>query len=301
MAVQVLEFLEDNTKGKPNEDFLYSLSDRVFAVADGLTRFVSQGKDYPNPSPAGAAAEFFSEVAAMSIEGLIRLGQLTADRTEEAIREAFSDANTAIRRLNESNSITKETTDYLENDFASCVGALGMLVKSTLYHGYIGDCGLLVYDSKSSMPKFMTANDMALLEDFREAWGWFKEMSGVDMAEEKIARRLFWAKDLRNKPGSPCLTYGALTGEREALAYMKIGKIELGVGDTAIFFSDGILPYLFARSVREAIVQGLESDMGEAVKKEIVAQAISRSNFTLRMQNFKNLNDDKAFIAFQLV
>lgn len=147
----------------------------------------------------------------------------------------------------------------------------------------------------------MTRSDMEMLENFREEWGWFKGMSDTNQAEGKKARRLFWAKDLRNKPDAPYVTYGALTGESEALAYVKSGDAELALGDIAVFFSDGILPYLFNRSVREAIVEALGNNIGKALKKEIVAQAISGANFTLEKHKFKNLDDDKAFIALQLV
>lgn len=305
MGVRVLKFLADNTKGRPNEDYLRVRVDcggHVCVVGDGITRFVAAGKEYPNPSYAATAAKIFCDIASFSaVEGMRENLRGEGDVCAAAIGRAFMLANEDIAKFNQTLGITKETTDYLENDFYGCVGALGILTGSTLRYGYIGDCGLLIYDSKSFMPKFVTNNDTGLLENFREAWGWFKGMSNTDQAEGRKERRLFWARDLRNKPNALHLTYGALTGEPEALAYVKGGCAELAIDSTAVFFSDGILPYLFDRSVRKAIVEALGSDMGEAVRKEIVAQAISRANFTLRACNVSNLDDDKAFVALQLV
>lgn len=289
MAVRILEFLAANTKGKPNEDFLYHQFDRVFAIADGVTRFVARGKKYPNPSSARMASKIFCTAVPVFIENAIESGRFTVDKAEEAITIAFEGANAHIQALNISVGITKETTDYLENDFASCVGVLGVLMGSTLHYGYIGDCGLMVFD-KNLLPVLLTQNDLTTLEQLREMWDFVSEED----------RKLFWRTTVRNRPEARHLTYGVLNGEEEALSYVKTGAVNLEPGDTAVLFSDGILSYLFDRFVREAIMKALESDINQETKKEIVAQAILQASPTLRTHNFSNLDDDKAFIAFQL-
>lgn len=278
MEVRVLKYLDSNKKGKPNEDFLIH-KPHIYAVGDGCTLFVPHGKDYPTLSPARAAAEIFC------VEVANFLGS-----SPSSIREAFRRANKAIRWFNISRGITKETTDYLENDFAGCVGALGVLLDNTLAYGYIGDCGLMIFD-ESLFPALFTQNDIVMFEQLRDVWGF-------SSTEE---RKLLWNKTLRNRPEARYLTYGVLNGEEEALSYVRTGVVELRTGDTAVLFSDGMFPYLFDRSVRGAIAKVLGSDMEEGEKREVVVQAISSVKYGLIMHGFKNLDDDKACIAFQLV
>lgn len=151
MAVQVLEFLGGNTKNRPNEDCVMHVSSRVFAVGDGITRFVLGANEYPNPSIASSASTTFCRIATRCANSLIEQGQevLFGDKIKEIVKIGFKEANSCIQEFNALHGITRETTDYLKNDFAGCVGVLGILMGSTLYYGYIGDCGLLIYNSKS--------------------------------------------------------------------------------------------------------------------------------------------------------
>jgi len=285
--VRVLEFLQDNTKNKPNEDSLFaSREGGLFAVADGVTRFVPQGKEYPNPSPASTVSEIFCLEAAT---------QLTTARSEKMIREVFGNANELICRFNEGNGITKETTDYLENDFAGCVGVLGALTGNTLYYGYIGDCGLLVCDSSTLAPIFITGNDLDMLEDFRDALHMF-----IAPRESKEARMLYWNQFLRNRPEERYLTFGSLTGQEEALAYVKTGSVTLSPKDVAVFFSDGVMPYLFSRSFRDTLGSLMYNNKHSSEKESELKAEIERNMPQLRKLGFKNLDDDKAFIALQL-
>lgn len=288
MGIRVLEHLVQNTKGKPNEDFLHiSEGINAYAVSDGCTLFVPHGKEYPTPSPARTAAEIFCKTSVEFLEHTLPLVDF------RCMRKAFRVANREIRKFNEEQGISMEkgTLDYLEHDFAGCVGVLGALKGNTLRYGYIGDCGLMVFD-KNLLLALLTPNECAVLEQVREMWGF---SSGE-------TRRLFWNRSLRNHPQAGYLTHGVLTGEEEALSYVKTGVVELKNKDTAVLFSDGMLPYLFDRFVREAIAEALESHMDEAKKKEVIVQAITRANYTLTMHGFlSNLDDDKAFIAFQLV
>ncbi len=281
MAIRVLAFKRANTKGKPNEDALLALRDRGrFAVADGVTRFLPEGHQYPDPSPASGVAAIFCGYAVRCMQGV---------RPETEIRKAFRDANVWIRRFNDENGITKETTDYLEKDFACCVGILGVLAGNRLHYGYIGDCGLMVFN-QSLKPIHLTPNNLAPLERFKEGCGF----------SSKKERTLWWRRDMRNKPDTRHLTYGVLTGEPEALHYLETGSVRLLPGDTAILFSDGILPFVFESSFREAAAKAvlLSESVGELALSEIdkyIGDALSRL-----AGRAANLDDDKSFIAIQL-
>lgn len=288
-TVNVLSFLEKNTKGRPTEDCLYvSKSKRVFAVADGISRSVEEGREYPSPSPASLASRLFCIDASSHVLNILTRAK---ELGEEDIVAAFREATSGIRRVNEELGLTAKL-DYFENDFAGCVAVLGVLdlVQSgspMLLYGYIGDCGLVVFD-KNLNPIFLSGNELWPLEMFRE---------GMAFTGAK-ERSIFVRKNLRNRPHSRVMTYGALTGEEEALLYVRTGKVLLEYGDTALFFSDGILPFIFDTQFRATLRNQLYS--GEE-SVELGRACIDILTRKLREKHVSNLDDDKAFVAFSVL
>jgi len=285
-GVKVLKFLQDNTKNKPNEDFLqvFESDDQLIcAVADGVTRYVPEGASYPNPSPARDAAEEFCSASVFSVKDCFSLSS------------AFKGANKAIALMNHNLGITTKTVNYLENDFFGCQGVLGVLSlynyedSCNLAYGYIADCGLLVFD-KNLFPIFLSENSVDTLEKFREGWGF----------SHRDKRKIFWAKTMRNRPHARHLTYGTLTGEVEALAYLRTGSLRLEPGDTVLFFSDGILPFVYSKDFRRVIQKQLQNDNKDKAHAEI-AQCIDVLTKELGAKHVSNLDDDKAFVAFSVV
>ena len=55
-------------------------------------------------------------------------------------------------------------------------------------------------------------------------------------------------KQFRNNPNNivdgKCVSYGALTGEEEAIGFIKTGAVKIADGDTIIVYSDGMSNYL---------------------------------------------------------
>jgi len=287
--VRVLEFLQDNTKNKPNEDALcVSESKAVFAVADGVTQFVEKGGTYPElPTAAVVARAFcFDAVGSMSKSIEEVLNESRAIYAREII-SAFRVANSKIAGFNGGLG-----ADYFENDLAGCVGVLGVLDGAEsgspiLHYGYIGDCGLFVFD-KDLHPVFLSDNNnIGPLEQFRE---------GTPFSDKR-AGAVFWRRDLRNHPDARYLTYGVLTGEEEALSYVKTGSVSLEAGDTAILFSDGILPFIFCEEFRTALRIQLHSGSKSV---EQVRNTISALTKKLSKRHILNLDDDKAFVAFSI-
>jgi serine/threonine protein phosphatase PrpC len=297
-SVRALDFLQSNTKNKPNEDAVaVSDSKEAFVVADGVTRSVGDGKPYPSPSPAGMVSSFFCQKALWKAlwnpkdASLPLLYEPRRLRSEEDIFSAFSEANLGIAELNRQLGFS-ENTDYFENDLAGCVAVLGVLSGSTLHYGYIGDCGLLVFD-KDLNPIFLSDNnELGTLELFRDG-RWFPG---------KKEKHVFMRKNFRNRPSERFMTYGVLTGEEEALSYVKTGSISLERrGDTAILFSDGIYPFIFDREFREILASTMllsgEGKDGLAVFE--MRRCIDNISGKL-IGRVANLDDDKAFVAFQL-
>jgi len=282
--LRVFAFKQDNTKSKSNDDdYSWWEYGRSFAVADGVSRTCKDGYQGEDCSSYPAAAVFCHEV-------------IPALMTSKSLCEPFALANAGIERLNrELHGITPETVDYLHNDYLSCVGVAGKLSKGHPHkfeYGYIGDCGILVYDDAQLYPKFLSENPIGILEQFREGWGF----------RDKDEREILWRRKLRNRPNEPFMTYGALTGELSALEYVKTGSIELKFGDIVILFSDGMYPFIFDVSFRAEIMLLLRGAYGleDHVKNRRMKAYLNTATCSLRLQGVKNLDDDRTFIAFTL-
>lgn len=214
----------------PEEDAL-QYSESVFAVGDGITRdpLTELGLDshtieellsfYPNPSGAKWAADLFTFV-------------FVSEAKISSVREAFIRANTQIAKLN-AEYIPK--VDYLINDYFGCVASGGVIQDNTLHWGVIGDCGILVFSTEGDL-LFRTPNSVESFERF------IQEGKIVFKWETKEGRKLVRSQ-YRNRPDQiidgQCASYGALTGEPAAEAFLYTGEYKLSTGDIVIFYSDG--------------------------------------------------------------
>lgn len=278
--VKALTFMQGNTKAKPNEDYLLSLPDiHICAVADGVSRSRINGS-YPELSSVCAAKQFCDTI----VEAL--------RQPTHSMYSAFMVANVGIAELNFSHDITRQTVDYFHNDYLACVGIAGRFSNNyprRFEYGYIGDCGMLVYDA-NCVPKFLSEDRIAILEQFREAWGF----------EDEKEKYIYWRYMLRNDPNAPYMTYGALTGEMSALHYLKTGYVDLVSGDTLVLFSDGIYPFIFHQGFRKEIITALKDNESGALARFSLGDYMNAIIPELRRKGAKNLNDDRAFIALKI-
>ncbi|MDO8460431.1 MAG: hypothetical protein Q7S74_04940 [Nanoarchaeota archaeon] len=245
MEHSFIAFTKHNPKysylNHPEEDsfrYLFGKDKMVVVVADGVARDpigVSEFPDnsdkeamsklmesYPRPSPAKKASDTFCNTFIKYDKKLV-------------ILDIFKECNNQIKKLNKGLVV-----DYLENDFAACVASGGIVESNILYYGFIGDCGVCVYDEKFQI-LFRTSD----------------EVQGRKIHEEgrklgKNRRQAEWRARVRshyrnNKSNS--LSYGALTGESSALHFIKTGKINVKKGNTVIFYSDGMAPLIYSEIV----------------------------------------------------
>lgn len=217
----------------PQED-VFLITKNIFVTADGITRDPTTPSDfsnksmeeifqkYPRPSGAKLAAEVFCQTFVDSLK----------DRrlSLKAVKEAFQRGNESVKNLNSKN--LKEV-DYLVNDYFGCVAAGGGIEDKKLYWGVIADCGIAVFNKEGKV-KFQTLNDVKPFEGYVKR----KKIDWKKPANRKLIR-----SEYRNKPnktaGGKSISYGALTGEKEAEFFMKFGKIELTKGDMVVFYTDG--------------------------------------------------------------
>jgi serine/threonine protein phosphatase PrpC len=249
---KLVTFTKENLKlPLPEEDsfrYLEATSSAIIAVADGITRdsmcamykqcnkaVLKILKGYPNPSPAKLAAEKFCESFTTYLKQEPQVNKKT-------ITSAFSYANNEIFKLNEENVAC---VDYSENDYWGCVASGGVVINNTLYWGHICDCGVCVFDKFGNL-KFRTEDDMQnankCIDSLGDKWGLAK-----------------WRKEFRikyrNNPNENYGSYGALTGEKAALNFVRVGKFELSDKDYVLFYSDGMADIIYSNNFKRKLAK----------------------------------------------
>ncbi len=211
---------------RPEEDsFDYDLNGKkiIVAVADGITRDSVNGK-YPNPSPAKIAADLFVK------------SFISEAKRKNSIEKSIKNSNNKIAKLNSSLKV-----DYLANDYWACVGVGGVITNSKLEYGFIADCGVCVFSENGKL-KFRTPNEGpnsrgSIDEDIRKKYK-------TSFTEEK-GRKIIRSKYRNNIDEK--LSYGAFTGEKSALGFLRTGDFDLSKGDYIVFYSDGFIPIIYSK------------------------------------------------------
>ena len=131
----------------------------------------------------------------------------------------------------------------------------------------------------------------------------FRDQRVLDWDLNEREKWQLWRETLRNPSRRWEMTYGALTGEEQALEYLETGSIELACGDVVLLFSDGVTPFIsdprssFLAQIRDLLQDRADRDVCEARIKEYLKAATE----SLALQKVENLNDDRTFIALSLV
>jgi len=230
---------------------------RVFAcVADGITRdpknypkdlsFLPKNtskdfkyflEQYPKPSPAAIASKIFVKSSLKFLKN--------KKPTIKNLLQASKIANDKIGKWNKEHM---KNPNYLDRDLAGCVGIIaGMSEDMKIKFLYNSDCGLAIFDKDGSL-KFITEDLVKTKEKF------IKIRGKIDWSNPQIRVRA--RKEFRNNlkfRNGECISYGAFTGEKQALSkhLAKTGSLKVNLGDIIILFSDGAREY-FDRGRKEA-------------------------------------------------
>ena len=132
--------------------------------------------------------------------------------------------------------------DYLQNDFAACVASAGIISNKTLHYAYVCDCGVCIFDKNGKL-KFKTKNEGPNPKIGREITKHPKKY-GLSWKDPRCRART--RSHYRNNP-KESLSYGALTGEKTALKFIRTGVKKLNSKDIIIFYSDGFIPIIFSK------------------------------------------------------
>lgn len=224
---------------KPNEDF-YLISDKhpIFVLADGVTQAHWPSGEYAFPSYARAVAEIFCHTVLKFLEGQFESENLDSENNNHRVREiivrAFDLANKQIGELNRCKGIVAKL-DYLVHDYFDTVGITGLLLGNTLFYGYVGDCGLAIFNKENQL-RFQAYDQAAAAQKkVRERYPNFESMS-------QDQQTIIMHKEFRNSIAGE--GYGSFSGEEGVKKYYIIDGIDLSRGDLVVFYSDGFASYL---------------------------------------------------------
>lgn len=270
----------------PPEDSMLA-EGKIFCVADGITRDPISPKDftnlsaenslknYPNPSGARFAADIFCESFIKSLYKKVP--------SLKTIRNAFIFGNKQIAKLNK--QIVKKV-DYLANDFFGCVASGGVIYNNKLFWAGICDCGIIIYD-KNGKIKFQTPNYMKPFEEYEKQYLQKRDFNFAMPKYRKMIRSEYrnnTKKIFENK----CISYGALTGEKEAEKFMNFGEIGLSKGDLVVFYTDGFEATMQHKKFFKNIYQKTEN---------LAEQSFVPYSLSLAKEDYNKFGKERTLIA----
>ncbi len=267
MEHQVLEFHcpdrrpEKNDRNVPDEDFV-KVDGNYFAVFDGVPVLFQD--PYPNPSPGQKAAE----TGANSVIEFLKKSDL---KPLERLKEAFDFGNQKIKKLNDDLGVTPKTVDYISKQYAATVGVAGFIDNGVFYYGQISDCGIMALDQFGNRElDIISAGQLVspFLAQF-ENRGDFAPGS----QEEHVYFRSKVVNHQEIEFEGKKLNFGVLTGEKNAVQFVRYGAYELIPGNTVLLYSDGFLPFVFDKDFAKIVLGGSKEKIEEEI---LVREALDK-------------------------
>ncbi len=240
----------------------------AIAVADGVTRdpmkylpsgFLGKLKFmwyYPKPSPAKKSADIFCETFPLVLKDF-------DTKDEKAVRKAIEEANNRIGYWNTQNI---PNVDYVTNDFAGCVASGTVEQKGIISWGFLTDCGVAIFDEKGNLRFRTESEDPHRLDKY--IWQ-DSQIEGKSWNQPEVRVRI--RSHYRNNPNEKH-SFGVLTGQKEAMSYVRAGTQEIRPNDYLAVYTDGLEPIIFsggfADKLKERDIDGLERLCKKGVRTE---------------------------------
>lgn len=256
------------------EDY-FKIEKNIFCVADGVTRDDINGKPvpypsnkeetlewikvYPNPSGAGEAARIIAD------NFVKYLGMYPENEINESILANITkQVNKAIWEINKDRRI-----DYLKEDLYCCEAVGGILVKDTMYCFSIGDCHITALDENLNTI-FTTLNNHKQFENYIDLIYTKENSFDWNNPEDRIMAR----RDYRNKPDKKYqgkdISFGALSGEKEAEYYIDTYQVNLEKVNYICAYSDGCEAIFEDKEYLKKVIQNPESLKQEGKERTLI-------------------------------
>lgn len=259
---------------KPIAEDYFVVEDGVFCVADGVTRDTVEGKvapypknkeevlqwikHYPNPSGAWEAAKIVAE------EFVKQVTTCDSAMNENILLEIVKKVNQQVWQINKDRTI-----DYIKEDLYCCEAVGGVIVEDKLYCFSIGDCHITALDKECNVV-FTTINNHLQFEEYLEKV-YQKEHS---FQWENPEDRALVRKEYRNRPDKKYqgkeVSFGALTGEKEAEYYVDVYTVPLEQVEYICAYSDGCEPIFEKKETIREIVQEPEKLSQEGKERTLI-------------------------------
>lgn len=259
---------------KPVVEDYFLVKDNVFCVADGVTRDSVDGqvipypknkaeveywvKVYPNPSGAYVAAKICADSFVKYIS------ECKTEINENTIMEIAKKTNKEIWEINKDRKI-----DYVKDDLFCCVAVGGKIADNTLYCFSIGDCHITLLDDNFEV-KFTTINNHRNFEDYLN--NVYCKENEFDWSNPKY--RVMVRRDYRNKPdvkyNEKEVSFGVLSGEKEAEHYIDTYKVDLTNVKYICAYSDGCEPFFEDKEKLKEIIQNPENLQNEGKERTLI-------------------------------
>ena len=263
----------------PIEDQYYANNNEAI-VADGITRdpigvgdlksisFTEMLDKYPRPSGGELAARKI-------VESFIN--------SKGTVSERLIECNRKVKELND---YYIKNIDYLENDYYGAVAACISIDDFVMNYSYICDCGVIVYDKLGNI-KFKTDDDKELYSD--PYIDRIINNNGIpwNLPNARVIVRKEYRNNINNIQDKKCVSYGAITGEKAAVKFIKSGKIDLNPGDRIIVYSDGFSKFLNDKEFIRNILD---------FNKENFEKYVEEKSIT----NYQNLGKEKTLVLFMV-
>ena len=260
---------------KPVAEDYYVAKEDMFCVADGVTRDSITGeaviypkneeearewvKTYPNPSGAYESAK----ICANQFINYLQESNLQ-EISKEMILEIVKKVNKDIFKINQDRKI-----DYLANDYYGCVAVGGYISSNMLYCFSIGDSHIVALDENGNI-QFETINNHKSFENYLE--NVYSKQNQYDWNNAKD--RIMVRRDYRNKPEMKYqgkdISFGVLTGEKEAEYYIDTYAIDLTNIKYICAYSDGCEPYFREKSIINKILKEPEIIEKEGKERTLI-------------------------------
>lgn len=256
------------------EDY-FKVEKNMFCVADGVTRDDIYGqavpypknetevmewiKRYPNPSGAYEAAKICAE------NFILYLSKYKEeDITKQIVMETIKKTNKDIWKLNQGREI-----DYLKEDYYCCEAVGGIIIGNTMYCFSIGDCHITVLDENENIV-FTTINNHKQFEDYLQKIYTKANNFDWNRADDRRMVRQEYRNNPTKKYEGKDVSFGALSGEKEAEYYIDVYEVNLENTKYICAYSDGCEPIFEDKGKLHEILQYPERLKNEGKERTLV-------------------------------
>lgn len=260
---------------KPVAEDYFKVDKKIFCVADGVTRDDIYGQAVPYPKNEKEVREWVKRYPSSS--GAYEAAKICAENfvsyllewkeeniTKQTVMEIIKKVNKDIGKINQGREI-----DYLKEDYYCCEAVGGIIIQNVMYCFSIGDCHITTLDEKENVV-FTTINNHKQFEDYLE--NIHKKTHKFDW--NRAADRKMVRKQYRNNPKKKYegkdVSFGALSGEKEAEYYIDVYEVNLENTKYICAYSDGCEPIFEDKEKLKEILQTPDALKNEGKERTLV-------------------------------